>query len=402
VTKVHEQTMSSAVPAYWAFAAFGALWGVWGAALPQIRAQADVGAGQLGTALLFVGAGALPAMLLTGRAIDRWGRRVPAVALVALAAVAVLLAVFARGALSLSLLLLLLGAASGAADVAINAVAGAAERACERPVITFSHAVFSTAVVASSLLTGLLQRGAAPLWVAFGVVVAVAATAAWLLLRGEVTATAAARDVRDPAAGLVLPRRLPFLLVGVVAALAFVVENAHQSWGAIYLVDVMGVSPAMAAVAPALFAAVAAVTRFAAGTLSRVHPAVVLLTGGAAATAGTVVVATSRGVPLALLGLAGAAAGTAVLFPTLLSASTNGIDEAVRGRATSLVSTTAYLGFLCGPVVVGQLADNHGLREALIGVAVIAALFTALAWPAVARSEQHDLGGGRDRRAARS
>ena len=87
----------SAAPAYLAFAAFGSLWGVWGAALPQIRDQAGVTDGQLGTALLFVGVGALPAMLLTGRASDRWGRRVPAAGVVSLALAGMVLALIARG-----------------------------------------------------------------------------------------------------------------------------------------------------------------------------------------------------------------------------------------------------------------------------------------------------------------
>ncbi|PPK92453.1 sugar phosphate permease [Kineococcus xinjiangensis] len=379
--------------AYWAFAAFGALWGVWGAALPQIKAHAEVDDGQLGTALLFVAAGALPAMLLTGRASDRWGPRVPAAALVALGVAGVLVAVLARGAFSLSVALLLLGAASGSADVAINAVAGAAERTCRRPVITFSHATFSAAVVAASLLTGLLQRLGAPLWVAFSGVVLIAGIAARFLLRGTPaehgnprTPAGATGPGRDAIASPPPWLRSPLLVaVGVVAALAFAVENAHQSWGAIYLVDVLTVSPALAAVAPALFATVAAITRLAAGSLSHLRPVVLLLTGGAVATAGTVLLAGSRSVPLALLGLACAAAGTAVLFPTLLSASTAGVVEAVRGRVTSLISTTAYLGFLCGPVIVGRLADSHGLRGAMLGVAAIAALFTVLARPTIAR-----------------
>src|SRR5919204_6965893 len=64
------------VPAFVAFAAFGSFWGVWGASVPRVQHQAGVGDGRLGVALLFVGAGALPAMLLAGRALDRWGLRV--------------------------------------------------------------------------------------------------------------------------------------------------------------------------------------------------------------------------------------------------------------------------------------------------------------------------------------
>lgn len=51
---------------YLGFAVFGAFWGAWGAAIPAVRNQANINDGQLGTALLFVGVGALPAMLLAG------------------------------------------------------------------------------------------------------------------------------------------------------------------------------------------------------------------------------------------------------------------------------------------------------------------------------------------------
>src|SRR5687767_11963617 len=70
--------------AFVAFAAFGAFWGAWGASVPRVQDQAGVTDGELGLALLFVGAGALPAMLLAGRAVDRWGLRVAAPAIGAL------------------------------------------------------------------------------------------------------------------------------------------------------------------------------------------------------------------------------------------------------------------------------------------------------------------------------
>ena len=154
------------------FAAFGGFWGVWGASVPAIRAQAEIGDGQLGTALLFVGAGALPTMLATGRAVDRWGYRVTAALLVVLGAVGVAVAATARDFLSLSAGLALLGASSGAADVAINAAAGSAERAAGRPVVIRAHGFFSAGVVLGSLSTGLLAGLGTPVIVPFLLVAA--------------------------------------------------------------------------------------------------------------------------------------------------------------------------------------------------------------------------------------
>ena len=75
-----------------------------------------------------------------------------------------------------------------------------------------------------------------------------------------------------------------------------------------------------------------------------------------------------------------------MLYPTLLATATRDVPEEVRGRATSAVATTGYLGFLLGPVLVGALAQAHGLRWAMAGVAGLAALVALAGWtPLVGR-----------------
>ena len=368
--------------AYLAFGTFGWLWGTWGAALPAVRDQAGLDQGRLGVALLCIGLGALPAMLLTGRAVDRSGGSVVAVALVLMAACGVAVSVGATSGTSLAVLLLLLGATSGAADVGVNAVAGAAERAAGRPVLTRAHGVFSTAVVASSLLTGGVQAVGLPVSVAFAVVVVLAVhsgVALWSLRPppqdGRTAPAVTTRGLGRSA------WMLPLVAVGLIGAMAFAVENAHQSWSAIFLADELAVAGGLTAAAPAVFAGVAAVTRFAVGAFARL-PAGPVLTGGALlAAVGSLTLARAESTTPALLGLAVAAAGTSVLFPTLLRTALADIRPDLRGRATSAVAATAYLGFVLGPVGVGALAGTVGLRDAIVGVAALAATVVLLAWP---------------------
>ncbi len=394
-----------------AFAAFGVFWGAWGAALPALRTEAGVSEGQLGTALLFVGLGALPSMAGTGRAVDRLGLRVVAWLLAALAAAGLLMTAGADGVVLLVIGMLVVGAASGAADVAINTLAGRAEHVTGKPLLTRSHGLFSLGVVIASLTTGAMLGAGLSLPAVFAVVAAVmlalAATAqrasASLQLPAreqdagaQVGARQAARKEPEPAgSGAAAPRGArrragllrrigptsPLLVVGLVAALAYAIENAHQSWGAVMLTDVFTASPQWAAAAPATFAATAALARLSLASLSRSHPTAVLLGGGTLAAAGSAVLATASSVVVALLGLVLAALGTATLFPTLLSRSLRGTDPAQHGRATSKVATTAYLGFLLGPAYVGLLAERSDLRGALVGVAVLALVFTVTAAP---------------------
>jgi predicted MFS family arabinose efflux permease len=374
-----------ATASFCAFAAFGLFWGTWGAALPALQATAGLDDAALGTALLFVGLGAAPAMVLSGRAVDRFGARTAGPLLVAMALAGVLTAWAGRDLVTLAATMALVGCMSGAADVGENALAGLAEQRSGRRIITTSHAVFSTCVVFGSLGAGALRAagvGTVAVFAATGAVIALAGAAVFVLGDGRQP------SAPGPSAGRTVGRRvaLPFVVVGLIGALGFATENAHQSWSAIFLSDELGAGPALTAVAPATFAAFAAATRFAAGRLTRVPDRALLIGGAGVALAGTLLVSASPGVPVALAGLALAATGTSVLFPTLLSTSTRHVPPGQRGRATSAVATTSYLGFVLGPVYVGALAGAAGLRAAMVGVALLAGAFALLAPPVTRRA----------------
>jgi MFS family permease len=361
--------------AFVAFAAFGSFWGVWGASVPRVQHQAGVSAGQLGFALLFVGAGALPAMLLVGRALDRWGLTVAALLISALGGVGAGLALTAVNLPSLCVGLALVGATSGAADVAMNAVAGLAEKIAGRPVITRAHGVFSSLVVLASLATGLASAASLPLAVPFFAVAVLSSVAGACMLKTLPAGVAAQGNDRIAAADSSPSGRskaVPLVLIGVLGALAFASENAHQSWSAVFAHDELQSGAGLSAVAPAVFAGTVAITRFSIGGLKAAHAQKVLLAGALAAAAGAAIIAAAPTLFIAALGLAVAAAGTALLFPTLLGVVSRNVDEYRRGRATSLGTSVSYLGFLLGPVYVGLWADAVGLRGAMLAVTALA------------------------------
>lgn len=360
--------------AFAAFAAFGSFWGVWGASVPRVQHQAGISDGQLGFALLFVGAGALPAMLLVGRALDRWGTRIAGPLIGALGGVGAVLALTAVDLPSLCVGLAAVGATSGAADVAENAVAGRAEKTAGRPVITRAHGIFSSFVVLASLGTGLAAAASLALAVPF-IAVAVLSLLAGVFMVKALPAGAAVESPDSGEATEPSPsgrwRTFPFVLIGVLGGLAFASENAHQSWSAVFAHNELHAGVGLSAVAPAVFAGTVAITRFAIGGLKAAHAHFVLLAGALAAAAGAAVIAAAPTLSIAGLGLAAAAAGTAVLFPTLLGVVSRNVDEPHRGRATSVVTTLSYLGFLLSPAYVGLWAEAVGLRGAMIAVAVL-------------------------------
>jgi predicted MFS family arabinose efflux permease len=363
------------------FAAFGAFWGTWGAVLPAVQSHAGVDDGQLGLALLCIGAGALASMRLAGTIVDRWGAPALPASLAAFAAAAALPGL-ATSTAGLCAALLVLGATSGAVDVAINAEGVRSEAATGRPVLSLAHGTFSASVVAGSLAAGALRSaGAGPrlVLVLVGVVVVTIAAA---LLR----APAAAGDRRPAGASL---RRLPRTLVvlGGLCALAFFVENAWQSWGAVHLESDLDASPALGALAPALFAGAAALSRLGGHSLAgRVNEVTLLRAGAALGAAGTLLGALAPGAVLALVGVVVAGAGISICAPVLFSIAGRGADEAVRGAAVSIVTTIAYLGFLVGPAAVGLLASATVLRTSLAAVAGVAVVLAMLAPASAPRS----------------
>jgi MFS family permease len=372
---------ASPASAYIGFASFGIFWGVWGASIPAVRDQAAATDGQLGIALLLVAAGALPAMLLTGRALDRRGTIVATAVLCAFGLSAACVAFGARGVVSLCACLAALGFTSGATDVVLNSLAASAERATGRPVIAQSHAAFSAAVVAGSLGVGGARALGLPAAVPFVFALLTCLAAAMVIaVAGRQRDTARPASGRDAAVsgadpGPASTRRLrlgPLIAVGALGALAFAVENAHQSWSAVYLHDVVTAGGAGAALGPAVFAAMVAATRFASSLLRTASRRLLMLAGAGLAASGTLLLAISTGLAPALLGLALGGIGTAVLFPSLMSLVAEHVPEWARGTATSIVTTVAYLGFLGGPVYVGWWASSVSLPAAMFAVAGLA------------------------------
>ncbi|MFE6866214.1 MFS transporter [Kitasatospora sp. NPDC057692] len=361
------------------FAVFGVFWGTWGALIPEVQRRARVDDGELGVAVLMIGLGALCSMRPAGAAVDRFGR--PAVAaLLLLMAVAAVLPGLARGAPALMAALAALGAASGAVDVGVNALASA-EESRSGPLMSAAHACFSAGVVCGALAAGLaLGRGLA----AAAVLLPAAA-----LLAGAAAVIGGPGPAPEPSPGRGLGRGRrtgvadrPLLLLGVLCALAYLVENAWQSWSAVMLRAVLHTGPGTAAAGPVVFAASAAVGRLAGhGLAARLPQRHLLALGAAVAAAGTLGAALAPGVGTMLAGLVVAGLGTSVCAPTILSLAGARARPEARSAAVAVVASVGYGGFLVGPAAVGLTASAAGLRTALAAVAGVAAVLALAALP---------------------
>jgi MFS family permease len=333
--------------------------------LPAIRRTVDASNGQLGLALLGVGLGALPAMVLTGRLAERVGPRLVPLTLAAFA-VAGALPALAGSPWSLFALMLVLGATSGALDVAINTRASAVEQALRVRVLDGMHAGFSAGVVVGGIGTGLLRRAAAePRAILAGVAVVVLCVAA-ANVRAEplpVVSTARAALAR------------PLVVVGAVLLLAFLIESGVENWSALFIENGLHASPAVSGLGPGLFAAAMVVGRALAQHAAPESAAVRIAIAGSAAAAGLVVASIAQHPVVALAGFVAAGAGLGLSAPTLFRAA----GRLGAGPAISTVAVLGYLGFTVGPPLIGAVTAASGLRGGVAFLAAASALLVATA-----------------------
>jgi MFS family permease len=352
------------------FLAMGLFWGAWAALIPEIKEVVDAPDGPFGLALLAVGAGSLPAMLIAGRVWTRLGRSLLVIAVVAFG-ISSLLPLGVTTLLSLALILLALGASSGVLDVAMNSEISEIEARTGRRLMYAAHALFSLGVLVASFSTGLLRdaggdRSVAlpPVAACFGLVALVG-----ILTRGPGHGAehAAAPGVSAPST------RRWILALGIICAGAFMIEDALQSWSALHIERTLGGSPALGGAGPGVFAVAMFVGRSSGQVLGRWVSERRLVIGGSIATSlGAGIVALAPEPAFALLGLAAGGGGVSIIAPALFARAGRLAGPQGRGAAISTLTTIGYMGFLVGPGVFGAIAGGTSLPLAFLAVSIAA------------------------------
>ena len=367
-----------------AFAAFGAYWGAWGVLVPDVKEQVDASVTELGIAFLALALAALPAMVVTGRIVDRVGPRILPLTLV-LFALAAVLPGLASSVWQLTLALIFVGITTGAVDVVINVAATNVETSGGPRVMQVAHALFSAGFLVAAIAVGIARgAGAGALPVLTGIAVLVLVSAA--LNRGY-----PASPRRETTRRFVFTRRL--LVLGLLCGLAFMIEGGIENWSALYLETDLDASPTVSGLGPGIFAAAMVAGRLLGQWLElRVGDRPLLSVGALIGSGGLLLAAVAPSIPLALLGFAIGGAGVSLAAPTLFGAAGRGASEEERGSAVASVTTISYLGFLVGPPLIGGVSGATGLR---VGIGLLAAIALTLAVTSAAARQALPDGGAR-------
>lgn len=374
------QTLRAARPAVAAFAAMGVVWGSFAAELPDIKAMLGVDEARLGFLLFFTPMAAVAAMLFAPRIGTALGRiALPVSALIMVAAL-VLPGQVAQAAL-FPVAMMALGAGTGLTDVLMNARTAQIENERGLHLMNLAHAAYSFGYAGGALATGAL-RGAG--WTPPGVMAAMAAVAflcALFTLERDGRIHGLTRPAGGGAAGLGL---LP-LLGGAIVLIAFLTENAAESWSALHIEKTLGGSPSEGAMGPAILALTMGFARLGGqGLVSRMDPFTLLKGGAVVAALGALVASQALTPAMAHAGFIVMGIGAALISPTAFSLVGRLGPPEARARAVARATLFGYCGYFFGPPTLGFIAGAFGLRAAFVFTALVLLTILLLA-PLMAR-----------------
>ncbi|MEV4756746.1 MFS transporter [Micromonospora sp. NPDC049559] len=355
------------------FALHGVLFASWTAHIPQIKAHLGLTDGTLGLTLLGAPVGSVTATVLAGLVLARAGSRtVVRVCLVGYCLAGALVGIAASGP-QLGAALACWGAFAGVLDVAMNAQGIAVERLRRRPVMSTLHGAWSVGALAGA---GIGAAGAAlgvpltPQVLSLGVPLLVAGL---LFTRGFVADPPADRNER--AGGPRASRAL--LVLGGIAFAGLVCEGAVADWSSVYLRESLHLDAGTAGLGYAACAAAMVAVRLSGARLQdRLGPGRLLWTLSVLAAAGMAAGLLTGHPVVAIVGFAALGVGVAPVIPVVFSAAGNQPGLAP-GTAVATVSAIGWAGFMCGPPVIGFVADRTSQPVALGLLPVLMLLIAA-------------------------
>jgi MFS family permease len=384
----------------------GLLFASWTAHIPQVKEHAGLTVGALGLALLGAPAGSVSAMLVSGRLLPRLGSRRMVRACLAGYCAAGPLVGLAGSLPALFAALFAWGAFQGSLDVSMNTQAVAVERARGRPLMSGFHGCWSIGALAGA------AAGVAGVAIGMPLTVQLLVLGGPVLVIGEVLAARMLPDADEPArprrpgrqprqrerrprlagsprparqprlAGSPRPaRRLsrPVLVLGAIAFASMLCEGASADWASVYLRGPVHAGAAVAGLGYTAYSLTMVVVRLSGNRLLDRFPVRSLLPALAAvACAGFIAgLAGGRSEAAAIAGFACLGIGLALIVPTVSSAAGR-LPGLSPGAAIAAVTSCGWLGFVCGPPLIGELAATTSLRMAL-GVIPALVAFIAVA-----------------------
>jgi len=349
----------------------GLVVGSWIPRLPEIRDRLSMDLGTLGLTLALGGLGSLIGSSISGLVLGRIGSKRSALIGASLLFVLLPLIAVVPSAFLLGTLLAVLGFVDAQTDVGMNAVGVRVEESVGRSIMTRLHGLWSLGTLVGSGLSALAVLagiGLGPQLVGTSIT-------------GLIAVGYAARLVPDAAPRLGTGERsgrvaLALILAGGTTA---VIEGIPLDWGAIFLIDITGATPAVGGTGAILFTAGMLAGRMGGDFLvDRFRGVPTLFAGILFAVASMLVVVVFGSTAMALIGFGFWGLGVSVALPVLYKLAGSHPTFA-EGAGLAALTVGTRLGFMAAPALIGLAASAANLSAALalvVGLAAAASLVT--------------------------
>ncbi|GAA4808796.1 MFS transporter [Nocardioides caeni] len=270
------------------------------------------------------------------------------------------------------------GVGLGIVDAASNMQAVAIERHHGRIILPSFHGAWTFGGIVGAAVT--LATADVPLrWTGLVAVVPLAVAAAAFLPR-----SAPPCDAGDDgaSAALAVPWR-PIVLVGLGMVVFYMVDTASQTWGAVFLDDVVDAPERLVALATLPYLVASLVVRLAGDHLVQRYGAVpVLQCGALVACVGLGVVTLAPSWPVAVVGFTVVGAGISVVAPLSFSAAARIAGGSVE-RTDAVIARFNqfnYVGGLLGAVLTGVVGQDHLRYGFVVPAVLVLALLPLARW----------------------
>ncbi|MET9223040.1 MFS transporter [Streptomyces sp. NPDC003300] len=350
-----------------AFAVHGAASGTFATRIPWIKDHLSLSPGALGLALACPAIGSSLMMPLAGRLMHRLGSRTALRVLLGMWTAVLALPAVMPGLPWLCLALLAFGASAGMADVVMNAIGIEVEHRKGKSIMSGLHGMWSVGTLVGAAIGVPAAHAGLDGRIHLGAMAAALLVASYLICAGVPDIRPDAEEAAPPR--FALPPRTA-LVIGAIGFCGVFAEGGSSDWCAVYLRDVAGASPGIAAVAYTAFSCTMAVTRlFGDFAVRRLGAVRTLRSGGVLATLGGLLVVLSHSPLPAIAGFALLGIGISVVVPLCFAAA--GRSGPNPSQAIAGVATVTYTSGLVAPAAIGGIAGATSLTVSFTLVTVL-------------------------------
>jgi predicted MFS family arabinose efflux permease len=381
---INLQKARSATQAIFLVCGFGV--SSWAPMVPYAKDRLGLNDGTLGLLLLFLGAGAIIMMPVTGFFMHKIGTRRVIVITAILIAITLPMLLVLKSIVLMAIVLFIFGAGIGGIDVAMNAHGVQVQNLYNKPIMSSLHGLFSVGGLCGAMGIGfLIKMGLEPLVAAICISV--------LLLTIVLTQIKFLMDAKTEREviqqfsnnnhpetgkkGSWLNGSIIFL--GLMCFAVFLSEGAMLDWSAIFLRDNKGIDKALTGIGYASFSIAMATMRLVGDRIvAKIDGMFVVIYGGLIGAAGLALAIFTPWLITSLIGFVLLGIGAANIVPVFFSEGGR-LKNVSSSIAIPAITTMGYAGQLAGPAILGFIAHHFSLPVAL-GFTGLLLLFVSTAY----------------------